>query len=123
MISTAMVARKYHGTAFNDLSTELMMKCVKFLLDTSNGGGDVLALVKETEANFPEANFEILRDLRAVAKRVLQLPDWGNLVFFDTQEHQIPNVAHQLVTIPKLETQWKILFDVKLTEHLQVENP
>ena len=74
MIFTATVSRKYHGTAFNDLSTELMMKCVKFLLDTSNGGGDVLALVKETEANFPEANFEILRDLRAVAKTVLQLP-------------------------------------------------
>ena len=49
--------------------------------------------------------------------------DWGNLVFFDTQEHQIPNEFHELVTIPKLETQWKILYDVKRTEHLQVENP
>ena len=49
--------------------------------------------------------------------------DWGHLVFFDTQEHQIPNVSHELVTIPKLETQWKILYDVKRTEHLQVENP
>ena len=49
--------------------------------------------------------------------------DWGNLVFFDTQEHQIPNEFHKLVTIPKLETQWKILYDVKLIEHLQVENP
>ena len=39
--------------------------------------------------------------------------DWGNLVFFDTQEHQILNVRHELVTIPKLETQWKILYDVK----------
>ena len=73
MIFTATVAKNYE-VAFNDLSTELMMKCVKFLLDTSNGGGDVLALVKETEDNFPEANFEILRDLRAVAKTVLQLP-------------------------------------------------
>ena len=27
------------------------------------------------------------------------------------------------MTIPKLETQWKILYDVKRTEHLQVENP
>ena len=50
------------------------MKCVKFLLDTTNGGGDVLALVKKTEANFPEANFDVLRDLRSVAKTVLQLP-------------------------------------------------
>ena len=74
MIFIATVARNYHGTAFKDLSTELMMKCVKFLLDTSNGGGDVLALVKETEDNFPEANFDVLRDLRSVAKTVLQLP-------------------------------------------------
>ena len=74
LIFTATVARNYHGTAFKDLSTELMMKCVKFLLNTRDGGGDVLALVKETEDNFPEANFEILRDLRAVAKTVLQLP-------------------------------------------------
>ena len=32
-------------------------------------------------------------------------------------------MAHELVTIPKLETQWKILYDVKRTEYLQVENP
>ena len=33
-------------------------------------------------------------------------------------------MPHKLVTtIPKLETQWKILYDVKLTEHLQVKNP
>ena len=74
MIFTATVARNYHDTAFKDLSTELMMKCVKFLLNTINGGGDVLALVNETEANFPEASFDVLRDLRSVAKTVLQLP-------------------------------------------------
>ena len=74
MIFTATVAKNYQDTAFKDLGIEMMMKCVKFLLDTSNGGGDVLALVKETDDNFPEANFEILRDLRAVAKTVLQLP-------------------------------------------------
>ena len=32
-------------------------------------------------------------------------------------------MPHELATIPKLETQWKILYDVKRTEHLQVENP
>ena len=32
-------------------------------------------------------------------------------------------MPHELVTIPKLETQWKILCDVKRSEHLQVENP
>ena len=74
MIFTATVSKKYHGTAFNDLSTELMMKCVKLILNTINGGGDVLALVNETEAKFPEASFDVLRDLRSVAKTVLQLP-------------------------------------------------
>ena len=74
MIFTATVARNYHGTAFKDLSTEMMMKCVRFPLNTRDGGGDVLALVKETEANFPEASFDVLRDLRSVAKTVLQLP-------------------------------------------------
>ena len=32
-------------------------------------------------------------------------------------------MPQNLVTIPKLETQWKILYDVKRTEYLQVENP
>ena len=68
-----IAARKYCEFFFS-LGTQLMMKCVKFLLDTTNGGGDVLALVKETEANFPEASFDVLRDLRSVAKAVLQLP-------------------------------------------------
>ena len=73
MIFIATVARNYHDTAFNDLSTELMMKCVKFLLDSRDDGGDVLALVKETKDNFPEADFDILRDLEAKARTVLQL--------------------------------------------------
>ena len=68
-----IAARKYCEVFFS-LGTQLMMKCVKFLLDTTtSGGGDVLALVKQTEENFPEANFDILRGLRAVAKTVLQL--------------------------------------------------
>ena len=61
MIFTATVARKYHDTAFKDLSTEMMMKCARFLLNTRDGGGDVLALVMETKANFPEVNFDICR--------------------------------------------------------------
>ena len=74
MIFTATVARNHHGTAFKDLSTEMMMKCVRFLLNTRDGGGDVLALVMTTKANFPEANFDILRDIAEVVKTVLQLP-------------------------------------------------
>ena len=73
MIFTATVAKNYE-VAFNDLSTKIMMKCVKFLLHTQGPGLDVLALVKETKEHFPEANFDILHDLRVVASRVLQLP-------------------------------------------------
>ena len=73
MIFTATVAKNYE-VAFNDLSTKIMMKCVKFLLHTQGPGLDVLALVKETKEHFPEANLDILQDLRVVASRVLQLP-------------------------------------------------
>ena len=74
MIFTATMARNYHGTAFKDLSIEMMLKCVRFLLNTRDGGGDVLALVMETKANFPEASFDVLHDLADVVKTVLQLP-------------------------------------------------
>ena len=77
-----IAARKYCEVFFS-LGTQLMMmKCVKFLLETTSGGEDVLeekrredvlALVKETEENSPEASFDILRGLRAVAKTVFQL--------------------------------------------------
>ena len=73
MIFTATVARNYKN-AFEDLSIKLMMKCIKFLLDTTIGGGDILALVKETKENFPEASFDILHDMRVVASTVLELP-------------------------------------------------
>ena len=69
-----IAVRKYCEVFFFSLGTQLIMKCVKFLLETTtSGGGDVLALVKQTEENFPEANFDTLRGLRAVAKTVLQL--------------------------------------------------
>ena len=47
----------------------------------------------------------------------------GNLVFFDAEERRIPNSFHPLVRIPKLSSEWKIMFDVQPTEHLQVEDP
>merc|ERR1719204_721085 len=121
MIFTATVAKNYE-VAFNDLSTKIMMKCVKFLLHTQGPGLDVLALVKETKEHFPEANFDILHDLRVVASRVLQLPDWGNLVFFDTEEHRVTGVRQDLAGIPKLGPSWKIIHDFKPTEGLLVQD-
>ena len=59
-----------------------MMKCVKFLLDPKGAGGDILALVKDTKEQFPEANFEILNDLRVLATTELQLP--GTILIFSS---------------------------------------
>ena len=39
---------------------------------------------------------------------------WGNLVFFDPEEHQITDKKVLLASIPKLEAQWKIIHEIKL---------
>ena len=73
MIFTATVAKKYKGTLFDDLSSKLTMKCLKFLFDTTTSGGDICALIKETVDNFPGANLDILRELIDVGSDTLQL--------------------------------------------------
>ena len=73
MIFTATVAKKYKGTLFDDLSSKLTMKCLKFLFDTTSSGGDICALIKETVDNFPGANLDILRELIDVGSDTLQL--------------------------------------------------
>ena len=45
------------------------------------------------------------------------------MVSFIAEERRIPNSFHELVRIPKLCSEWKIMFDVQPTEHLQVETP
>ena len=44
---------------------------------------------------------------------------WGKLVFFDTEEYQIPsqNECEHLTTVPKLGPQWKIIHDLKPTKY------
>ena len=74
MIYTATVSKIYAGTLFADLSKTLTMKCLKFLFDTTSGGGDICALIKETVDNFPGANLDILRELIDVGSATLQLP-------------------------------------------------
>ena len=59
---------------FEDISTELLVRCLKFLYDSTRGAGDIFALIRETEENFPEANLEILRELINVGSESLQLP-------------------------------------------------
>ena len=73
LIFAATVANNYKS-AFDDLSSKLMMRCLKFFLDTTTGGGDVLALMKATEENFPEASLDILREARNVTNATLQIP-------------------------------------------------
>ena len=72
MIFTATVARNYKEI-FEDLSCKLTVKCLKFLFDTTNGGGDICALIKETVDNFPGANLDILRELIDVVSATQQL--------------------------------------------------
>ena len=74
MIFTATVGKSYKGTLFDDLSSKLTMKCLKFLFDTTTSGGDICALIKETVDNFPGANLDILRELIDVGSETLQLP-------------------------------------------------
>ena len=65
MIFTATVGKNYRN-AFEDVSTRVLEKCVKFLYETTSGAADVFALINETVANFPSANLDILRYLMDV---------------------------------------------------------
>ena len=73
MIFTATVAKQYKP-AFEDVSTRLMVKCLKFLYDTTTGVGDIGALIMETEQSFPGASLDILRELISAGNETLQLP-------------------------------------------------
>ena len=73
MIFTATVA-KHYKPAFEDVSARLMVKCLKFLYDTTTGVGDIGALIMETEQSFPGASLDILRELISAGNETLQLP-------------------------------------------------
>ena len=44
---------------------------------------------------------------------------WGNLVYFDTDEHQITHKRGTIAEIPKLGSQWKVIHDFKPTDYRQ----
>ena len=75
MIFTATVAKKFEKV-FDNTSTKMLMRCLKFLFDTTNGAGDICALIKGTKDNFPdpEANLEILHELVSIGSDSLHLP-------------------------------------------------
>ena len=47
----------------------------------------------------------------------MNFADWGKLVFFDTEEHEVTAEKSTLAHIPKLADQWKIIFDFKPTDY------
>ena len=73
MLFTVTVARLYKG-CFEEVCSKLTLKCLKFLFDTTSGGGDVCDLIKKTVDNFPGANLNDLRELLDAASATLQLP-------------------------------------------------
>ena len=70
MIFTATTAKNYKH-AFGELSTKVLLKCLKFFLDTK-GGLDVCALIQETFDNFPGASLDILLELKKVKDEKMQ---------------------------------------------------
>ena len=73
MIFTATVANNYRRL-YDDVGTNLVLRCLKFLLDSTTRGGDIFALLAETKKTFPDASFDILHELIGVGRAVLELP-------------------------------------------------
>ena len=73
MIFAATVAKNYKRI-FEDVSTKLSLRCLKFLFDDTHGAGDICALIEATEENFPGGNLDILRELINVKNATLLLP-------------------------------------------------
>ena len=73
MIFTATVATKFKNI-FDDLCNKLLMKCLEWLFQTTNGAGDIFALIMETKKNFPGASLDILQELLRVGNETLQVP-------------------------------------------------
>ena len=73
MIFTATVAKNYKA-AFEDDSTDLMVRCLKFLFHTTSNNGGICSLIKRTTEHFPGANLEVLRELIDVGYASLQVP-------------------------------------------------
>ena len=135
VISAATVTFNYK-LLFEDVSQKLLMRCLKFLLDTTAGG--CAALISEAKKKFPDANSDVLEGLLHVGSESLQLPGalkilckmiflicdvqlrfagWGNLVNFDTEEHEMTKVV-LMAKIAKLADEWKIYYDIYLVEYL-----
>ena len=74
MIFAATVASKHLGT-FEEESKNMLLKCLKFLYDTTSGGGDIFALICETKKNYPDASFDVLHELVNVGSEILPVSE------------------------------------------------
>ena len=135
LIFTATVAKNYN-LLFEDVTHKLLLRCLYWI----KGGGvrDTATLISETKKNFPDASLDVLYELLNVDKETFRLPPlpgvfclfifvsnlyfvgWGNLVFFDSEEHQITDKQVLLASVPKLEAQWKIIHEFKPTGYPQL---
>ena len=135
LIFTATVAKNYE-LLFEDVTHKLLLRCLNWI----KGGGirDTATLISETKKNFPDASLDVLYELLNVDKETFRLPPlpgvfclfifvsnlyfvgWGNLVFFDPEEHQITDKQVLLASVPKLEAQWKIIHEFKPTGYPQL---
>ena len=76
MIFLATVANNYKPL-FTNISTKLLVRCLKFLFDSTTGGRDIVALISDTKNNFPDADLNVLHELINVGNDTFQLR--GNL--------------------------------------------
>ena len=68
MIFAATVAKRYKPL-FTDSSKNLLVRCLKFLFDTTT-----FALISETKKNFPDADLNILDELIQVGNETFLQP-------------------------------------------------
>ena len=71
VISVSTVAYNYK-LLFEDVSQKLLMRCLKFLFDTTAGG--CATLISEAKKKFPDASSDVLEGLLHVGSETLQLP-------------------------------------------------
>ena len=74
-----------------------MLRCLKFILDSTTRGCDILALLTETKDTFPDANFDILQELVNVGRELQFVKKWHS--FCTAWVHQRAHCFGQAVIL------------------------
>ena len=72
VIFTATVAKRFKQM-YEDESNKLLVKCLKFIYDTTHGGGDIFALITKTNESFPDSSLDILQEMKIAANEIFHL--------------------------------------------------